>query len=200
MTNSLQFWPLRIGIAIKSSSIAQPGAWCSESHSRCYQRGWKASKEWKNRPSSSVQFRLYQEWSWQYSSNFYHGHITIYLPLATLVPIIKNKLASINTSKNYRSIAISSLILKILDWIILTLFGQTLGLDELQFAYQQESSTSMCTWAVMDWVFSAEWFRSFHMSDWYDQGVWFGSALSALPEAPSRRSLQNLSQNPYCHL
>jgi hypothetical protein len=61
-------------------------------------------------------------------------------------------LASIKTSQNYRSIAISSLLLKILDWIILTLFGQKLGLDELQFAYQQESSTSMCTWAVMETV------------------------------------------------
>ena len=85
-------------------------------------------------------------------SFLFHGHVTVYLLLATLVPIIKNKLASINTSKNYRSIAISSLILKILDWIILTLFGHRLGLDELQFAYQQESSTSMCTWAVMETI------------------------------------------------
>ena len=81
-----------------------------------------------------------------------HGHVTTYLLLATLVPIIKNKLASISTSKNYRSIAISSLILKILDWVILTLFGKRLGLDELQFAYQQESSTTMCTWAVIETI------------------------------------------------
>ena len=57
-----------------------------------------------------------------------------------------------STSKNYRSIAISSLILKILDWIILILFGQTLGLDDLQFAYQQASSTTMCTWAVIETI------------------------------------------------
>ena len=63
-----------------------------------------------------------------------HGHVTIYLLLATLVPIVKNKLTSINISKNYRSIAISSLVLKILDWVILTLFGESLGLDDLQFA------------------------------------------------------------------
>ena len=44
-----------------------------------------------------------------------HGHVTKYLLLATLVPIIKDKLGSLTTSKNYRSIAISSLILKILD-------------------------------------------------------------------------------------
>ena len=81
-----------------------------------------------------------------------HGHITVYLLLATLVPIIKNKLTSASTSKNYRSIAISSLILKILDWIILILFGHNLGLDDLQFAYQQASSTTMCTWAVIETI------------------------------------------------
>jgi hypothetical protein len=95
---------------------------------------------------------LFQLLSVVIRSFLFHGHVTIYLLLATLVPIIKNKLASINTSKNYRSIAISSLVFKILDWIILTLFGQKLGLDELQFAYQQESSTSMCTWAVMETI------------------------------------------------
>ena len=60
-----------------------------------------------------------------------HGHVTNYLLLATLVPIVKNHLESINSSKNYRAIAMSSVILKILDWIILILFGNTLGLDDL---------------------------------------------------------------------
>ena len=85
-------------------------------------------------------------------SFLFHSHVTIYLLLATLVPIIKNKLASINTSKNYRSIAISSLVLKILDWVILTLFGERLGLDELQYAYQPGASTTMCTWAVIETI------------------------------------------------
>ena len=40
-----------------------------------------------------------------------HGHITNFLLLATLVPIIKNRLGCINNSKNYRSMAISSLVL-----------------------------------------------------------------------------------------
>ena len=62
-----------------------------------------------------------------------HGHVTRFLLLATLVPIIKDKLGSINSSKNYRSIAISSLILKLLDWIIILLFGSSLGLHDLQF-------------------------------------------------------------------
>ena len=81
-----------------------------------------------------------------------HAHITIYLLLATLVPIVKDKLASLSSSKNYRSIAISSLFLKIFDWVILILFGVNICLDELQFAYQEGSSTTMCTWAVIETI------------------------------------------------
>ena len=81
-----------------------------------------------------------------------HGHITMFLLMATLIPLIKDKLASINSSKNYRSIALSSLILKLIDWIILILFGDSLGLDELQFAYQPGCSTTMCTWSVVETI------------------------------------------------
>ena len=44
-----------------------------------------------------------------------HGHVTYFLLLATLVPLIKDKLGDLNSSKNYRTIAISSLILKLLE-------------------------------------------------------------------------------------
>ena len=81
-----------------------------------------------------------------------HGHVTRFLLLATLVPIIKDKLGSINSSKNYRSIAISSLILKLFDWIIILLFGSTFGLNDLQFAYQPGISGNMCTYAVLETV------------------------------------------------
>ena len=40
--------------------------------------------------------------------------------------------------------------LKLIDWIILLLFGVTLGLDDLQFAYQPGCSTTMCTWAAIE--------------------------------------------------
>ena len=81
-----------------------------------------------------------------------HGHITYFLLLATLLPIIKDKLGSINVSSNYRSIAISSLILKLLDWVIIILYGDVLCLDQLQFAYQPGCSTTMCTWTVVETI------------------------------------------------
>ena len=62
-----------------------------------------------------------------------HGRVTHFLLLATLVPLIKDKPGSISDSKNYRLIDMSCLILKLLDWIILILLGDTLGFDDLQF-------------------------------------------------------------------
>ena len=77
-----------------------------------------------------------------------HGHITNILLLATLVPLIKDKLGSINVSKNYRSIAISSIVLKLIEWVFIILFG----VNDFQFAYQAGCSTTMCSWAVLETV------------------------------------------------
>ena len=96
--------------------------------------------------------KLFSLLSLSIKSYLIHGHVTLFLLLATLIPIVKDKLGSINSSKNYRSIAISSLILKLIDWVILLLFGESLGLDELQFAYQPGCSTYMCTWAVLETI------------------------------------------------
>ena len=79
-----------------------------------------------------------------------HSHVSNGLLLATLIPIPKDKLGDLTSSNNYRSIALSSLILNIFDWIIILLFGKTLGLDDLQFGYQKNCSTTMCTWMVIE--------------------------------------------------
>ena len=65
-------------------------------------------------------------------------------------PLIKGKLRKIDCSDNYRSIALSSVVLKIFDWLVMTLFGERLGLDDLQFSYQKKCSTNMCTWLVVE--------------------------------------------------
>ena len=38
------------------------------------------------------------------------------------------------------------------DWIILTLFWETFGLNDLQFAYQAGCSTTMCSWMVIETI------------------------------------------------
>ena len=72
-------------------------------------------------------------------------HVTSSLLVATLVPIVKDKLADLCSSKNYRSIAISSLILKLLDWIILLNYGHLLKTNDFQFGFQKSSNTSLCS-------------------------------------------------------
>lgn len=81
-----------------------------------------------------------------------HGHVSSFLLVSTLIPIIKNKLGDSTDSNNYRSIAISSLILKLFDLVILSSFEKELALDDLQFAYQTQVSTSMCTWTAIETI------------------------------------------------
>ncbi len=53
--------------------------------------------------------------------------------LVTMVPIPKNKKKSLCNSDNYRAIALSSIIGKILDWVILTKERHVLKSSNLQF-------------------------------------------------------------------
>ena len=77
-----------------------------------------------------------------------HGKVPLYLLICTLVPIVKDNLGDLASSENYRAIAIGSLLLKLLDWVVLLLEGDKLSVDQLQYGYQALTSTTMCTWSV----------------------------------------------------
>ena len=79
-----------------------------------------------------------------------HGFVPLFLLVCTLVPIVKDRLGDKSSSDNYRAIAISSLLLKIFDWIILMLHGNSLDTSDLQFGFQTGSSTLMCTWVASE--------------------------------------------------
>ena len=79
-----------------------------------------------------------------------HGHISSFLMISTLVTIVKDKLGDITSSENYGSIAISNLILKVFDYV--DIHADKLTTDELQFGYQDNISTSMCTWLVVETI------------------------------------------------
>ena len=72
--------------------------------------------------------------------------------VSTLIPLVKDKLGDITASNNYRSIAHSSLMLKVFDWVVLLLYSEDLKVVELQFGFQQKTYTSMCTWLAVETI------------------------------------------------
>ena len=74
------------------------------------------------------------------------------LLVCALSPIVKDPNGDISFPKNYRGIAISSLVLKVFDNCLLLLFGKLLSNDVLQFGFQKGCSTVQCTWAVQETI------------------------------------------------
>ena len=79
-----------------------------------------------------------------------HGHINITLLVCAIILLVKNKRGPTDDSGNYRGIALSSILLKVFDWLVLILFDKQLQTDPNQFGFQEESSASMCTWTAIE--------------------------------------------------
>ena len=62
--------------------------------------------------------------------------------------LVKDNLADLTQSDNYRAIAAGCQVLKLLDIVIMLLEGEKLRCDQLQFGFQPEASTTMCSWMV----------------------------------------------------
>jgi ribonuclease HII len=69
---------------------------------------------------------------------------------STLVPIPKDARKSLNDSSNYRSIAMSSILAKLFDNIILCEHRHKLDSCELQFGFKQKHSTMQCTYVLQE--------------------------------------------------
>ena len=81
-----------------------------------------------------------------------HGHIPKVFLVCSLVPIVKNNMASKMSSSNYRLIAITSLLLKLFDHILLEVSYPHLKPSNLQFGFQKGISTAMCTWQLTETI------------------------------------------------
>ena len=72
------------------------------------------------------------------------------MSVATVLPLVKDKLSSINTSDNYRGISLTSSLCKLLDYVIINRYGNELKSSDYQFAYESKCSTDMCSIMVKD--------------------------------------------------
>ena len=84
----------------------------------------KKNKADPSAPISSNYFinapdQVYNTLATLFRSYLTHGYISDILTLSTMIPLIKDKLGNQSDSGNYRSIAISSVLLKLFDWVLL---------------------------------------------------------------------------------
>ena len=81
-----------------------------------------------------------------------HGFSPESMTLGTMIPIPKNKRKSLSDSDNYRSIALSSVIGKLLDIVILLKEEQSFSSSVQQFGFKSESSTTQCSFVMNETI------------------------------------------------
>ena len=85
-----------------------------------------------------------------YRSWLLHGNVTLSLLSCAFLPLFKGGLKDPANTDSYRAIAGSSLLLKLFDNVIIHLWGDRLGTDSLQFGFKEGTSTTECSWLVME--------------------------------------------------
>jgi len=88
---------------------------------------------------------FFQEISLMMTAMFVHGVQPDDLLKASIVSIPKSLSKSLSDSSNYRGIALCSSLSKIVDLVILQRNRMSLWTSDLQFAFKEGMSTSMCT-------------------------------------------------------
>ena len=81
-----------------------------------------------------------------------HGTIPNYFLVSILIPIPKGSRVDVRKTQNYRAIALSSILGKILDNIIITSQRNVLKTSDLQFGYKSNCSTIMCSTLVIETI------------------------------------------------
>jgi exonuclease III len=96
--------------------------------------------------------RLYTMLGLLYTSMLVHGLVPSSMMLGTMVPIPKNKRKSLADSNNYRSIALSSILGKVFDLIVLKKEQDKIITSDSQFGFKAKSSTTQCTFVLNECI------------------------------------------------
>ena len=84
------------------------------------------------------------------SSMLSHSFVPQEMLSSSLVPIPKNMRKSLNTSDNYRSIAIGSIFGKVFDTIIIEKHSMVLQSSSMQFGFKAKHSTVQCSFIIQE--------------------------------------------------
>lgn len=83
-----------------------------------------------------------------YSSALTHGCLPNHLAKSVIIPIPKDTHKSLNTSTNYRGIALASPLAKMMELILMDEHSHVLQTCDLQFGFKPGTSTTQCTMVV----------------------------------------------------
>ena len=86
-----------------------------------------------------------------------HGIAPDELLLGTMIPLIKDNRGKKQCSDNYRALTIGTGLSKLLDIVIRNQQTDKLKTSDLQFGFKEKSSTSMCTFMVLETI---EYYKS----------------------------------------
>ena len=98
----------------------------------------------------NVIYKMFVYLSLLFNAMVFHGFSPDGFNIATIQPLIKDKRKSINNSCNVRAIALSNPRAKVFDWIILNKQSSVFETCDLQFGFKAKSSTSKCSFALME--------------------------------------------------
>ena len=79
-----------------------------------------------------------------------HGTMPKEMLACAFMPLFKGGLKNPDKFDSYRAIAGSSQVLKLLEYVILLIWGDKMTSDILQFGFKKEVSTTQCSWLVME--------------------------------------------------
>ena len=81
-----------------------------------------------------------------------HGYLCEGLMDTVLIPIVKDKKGDISCKDNYRPIALTSVISKLLESVILSRYHFCLLTSHNQFGFKEDHSTDLCTFMLKQFV------------------------------------------------
>ena len=88
---------------------------------------------------------------------FKHSYLPSAMLDSVIIPLVKNKCGDLSDTSNYMPIAISCIVSKILENVILQKIGEYLWTIDSQFGFKAHSSTDLCVYALTEFI---EYFKN----------------------------------------
>ena len=85
-----------------------------------------------------------------FRSYLLHGAVTLQILTCAFLPLFKGGVKNPAVFDSYRAIAGASQLLKLFEYVILTVWGDCLQSDSMQFGFKKGVSTTQCSWLVTE--------------------------------------------------